>query len=365
MNRELKRQFLVHRSAFTSPSSPLLPLHRSPAASPSLGPAAARLWPIRATWPARAAHRAPGPMLDNGQGGIWRFADLRSLPLSAPPSPFPLPPFAAKLLDQPLASAGDLQAANRPLDICRGTAVVPLGPGGLEVVAAQHRQQLTERPIVEIQLHQRGQCPKRRRAVECLPRFEHHGNAQPAEDLAHQPADLLRRAEHQRDLSRPRLAIDQQPFDPRGDQFDFADLPGRRENLDAQNRGIGDRGLGIGEVLNWRSSLRSALSPSPVPRPSLAWIDKQHLLQVRHCRPLGRRRTRNLLHRQLRMPATKLGQRPERLGKQIGSPRFSFQRQRDDRSFCAACEKLDDLVLRPREVGETVDDDEMQMMKDE
>ena len=36
-----------------------------------------------------------------------------------------------------------------------------------------------------------------------------------------------------------------------------------------------------------------------------------------------------------------------------------FQRQRDDRRFRTARENLDDLVLRPREVGETVDDDEV------
>ena len=186
-----------------------------------------------------------GQSLDNSPGGIHKAAtggraagrDRRSrlcIELS-------------KLLDQPPTSAGDLQAANRSLDAYRGTAAAPLGPGGLKIVAPQHRQQPTKRPIVEIQLQHGGQGPKPRRAVERLSRLEHDGNIQPAEDLAHQPADLLRRAEHDRNLTRPRLAIDQQPFDPRGDQFDFADLTGRRENFDAGDGGGGGRGAGKGE----------------------------------------------------------------------------------------------------------------------
>ena len=150
----------------------------------------------------------------------------------------------AELLDQQLAPARDLQLADRPFD-GGGTGVAPLGPVGLKVVAPQDGQKPIERPVVEVELQKRGQSPQRRRTIERLARLQHDGNAQPAEHFVDQLAGILRRAEDDGDLARPRVAVDQQPLDPAGDQLDFAHLPGRGEDFDVERR-LSGRGVADG-----------------------------------------------------------------------------------------------------------------------
>ena len=62
----------------------------------------------------------------------------------------------------------------------------------------------------------------------------------------HQFADLFERAEDDGDFARPGLAVGQQPLDPGGDHFDFAELPGGGEDFDAEDgEGRADSGFGI------------------------------------------------------------------------------------------------------------------------
>ena len=76
-----------------------------------------------------------------------------------------------------------------------------------------------------------------------------------------------------------------------------------------------------------------------------------------HGRPAIDGRPGDLFDHEVHMATAKLGQRLQRFGEEIRSARLGFERQGDNR-LRASGEDFDDFVLRSREVGEAVEDNE-------
>lgn len=86
-------------------------------------------------------------------------------------------------------------------------------------------------------------------------------------------------------------------------------------------------------------------------------------LDVVDRRPCGLLSPLEATNLSLRMSFDELRERGARLREEIRPGRFGFVRERDQ-DFCGACrELLEDLVLRPGEVGEAIDDDELRLLK--
>ena len=113
---------------------------------------------------------------------------------------------AAQLLQQPLAAAGDLQAADRALGQAGG-AVVPVGPIRGEVVVSQHAKQLVHRPVVGIQFQQPQEHHDRRPAAQRSTVLQEERDLQPLKDLADQFRHRLRPAKDNRNLPRPNVLL--------------------------------------------------------------------------------------------------------------------------------------------------------------
>ena len=276
--------------------------------------------PTRPRQPASRRRSRPG---DVPIFGLGRFLQPRQ---QRPPAP------------------GNLPMANGPIHRRAGPAAVPLRPVGTKIVAAQHRQERFQRPVVGLQFQQPHQRRGRRLTRQRRAPFHRRGNPIGREDLAQQTARRLADGERPRRSRRagpPRpdsaIAFDQQPLDRRGDQLDFARRTGRRPASPGPTVSAAGRA--------WRGLPKSVRS-----RWSMAG-------------QAGALRPRQLLDRHGRVPPAKLGQRLARLVEQLRPRqrrRRRLQRQRNADFLHALGQHVENLVLRPREIGETVGHDQAQ-----